>query len=387
MSRHPAPGTGQRKLPNQVACRLLIGAAGLAAALGLAAWCVLSLPQFGGTPAGARLERMRANPLFRDGRFANPVPPASYSLDFAWKMLEGQFGSETRTPPGRIPVVAVAPALSRSPPAPNLRAFWIGHASVYVELDGVRMLFDPVFSEYASPFPPFGPKRFAPPPIALSALPKIDAVLITHDHYDHLDMPTVRHFAALGSEFFVPLGIGAHLERWGVPPASIHELEWWEERALKGLRIVATPARHYSGRGLTRNGTLWTSWAVIGARHRFYVSGDSGYSDHFRTIGQQLGPFDLAFVKIGAYGPGSPWLDIHMSAEDAVRAHQDLRARRLFPVHWGTFNLAFHDWDEPIKRALAAARKNNVEVLTPRIGEMVDADGPLGGSPWWETVR
>jgi len=188
--------------------------------------------------------------------------------------------------------------------------------------------------------------------------------------------------------FFVPLGIGAHLERWGVPAARIRDMEWGQEQTLGGVRIVSTPSRHYSGRRLgDRNATLWTSWSVLGARHRFYVSGDTGYSDHFGRIGEQFGPFDLAFVKVGAYGPGAPWLDIHMSAEDAVRAAKDVRAKRMFPVHWGTFNLAFHAWDEPIRRTLAAARAAQLDALTPRIGETVDVDAPFTSSAWWESVR
>jgi L-ascorbate metabolism protein UlaG (beta-lactamase superfamily) len=386
----------------------------LIAVVAIATPLVLSLPQFGGELTGTRLARARANPQYRDGKFANPLPPASYTWADARALFVGQFfGDEVREPPGAIPVVPVTAASLQSPPNPGLRAFWIGHASLYVQLDGVRLLIDPVFSDYASPFE-VGPKRFHPPPIALAALPTIDAVLITHDHYDHLDMRTVQQLArrahpqaaaipppppegvepngratlARDTLFVVPLGIGAHLERWGVSAQRIRELEWGQEHTLGGVRIVSTPARHYSGRRLgDRNATLWTSWSVIGARHRFFVSGDTGYSDHFRVIGEQFGPFDLAFVKVGAYGPGAPWLDIHMSAEDAVRAARDVRARRLFPEHWGTFNLAFHAWDEPIRRTLAAARANQVEVVTPRVGEIVDADAPFASSAWWEAVR
>ncbi len=350
---------------------------------------VLTLPPFGGKLGGERLARARANPQYQGGVFVNPAPPAPYTADYVWALVTGQFfGAEVREPPAPIPVLAVPPdALKRAPAAAGLRAFWIGHASVFIEIDGLRLLIDPIFSERASPFN-IGPKRFHPPPIGLAELPPIDAVLITHDHYDHLDMRTVQHLAGRGSAFFVPLGIGAHLQAWGVPDAQVHELEWWKEEALKGVRIVSTPSRHYSGRGLTdQNKTLWTSWSVIGAAHRFYVSGDTGYGDHFRRIGERFGPFDLSFIKVGAYGPGAPWLDIHMSPEDAVRAHGELRARRLFPVHWGTFNLAFHAWDEPIKRTLAAARTSQAEVLTPRIGEIVDADRPFPPNPWWEGVR
>ena len=332
---------------------------------------------------------MRANPYYHDGAFVNPLPPAPYTLAVAWELFKGQFfGNEVRQPPAAIPVVAVKPDdLKIDPATPRLRAFWIGHASIYIEIDGLRMLTDPIFSEYASPFD-IGPKRFHPPPIALADLPKINAVLITHDHYDHLDMKTVQQLAQQGANFYVPLGIGAHLQRWGIAEAQIHDMEWWQEHTLHGVRIISTPSRHYSGRGLTdKDATLWTSWSVVGPRHRFYVSGDTGYSDHFKTIGDKLGPFDMSFIKIGAYGPTAPWLDIHMSAEDAVRANVDLRARKMFPEHWGTFNLAFHDWDEPIRHAVAAAKANQVELLTPRVGEMVDADAVFTSTPWWESVR
>ena len=369
--------------------RVVLIAAAFVALVTVGAAYVLSLPTFGGRLTGDRLARARANPNYRDGAFVNPHPPASNGLADAWNLFSGQFfGDEVRVPPSTIPVLPVArETLMNMPGAPSLRAFWIGHASVYVEIDGVRLLIDPIFSEYASPFA-FGPRRFHPPPIALADLPPIDAVLITHDHYDHLDMPTVQQLAGRGTIFFVPLGIGAHLMEWGVSEAQVRELEWWQEQSVGGVRIISTPSRHYSGRGLTdRNATLWTSWSVIGARHRFYVSGDTGYSEHFRTIGERLGPFDLSFVKIGAYGPGAPWLDIHMSTEDAVRAHVDLKARRLFPVHWGTFNLAFHAWDEPIKRTLAAAKALQVDVLTPQVGEMVSADQAFVSRAWWDTVR
>jgi L-ascorbate metabolism protein UlaG (beta-lactamase superfamily) len=369
--------------------RWWVGAAVAVLALAATAAFVLSLPQFGARLAGERLARAQANPLYRDGKFANPLPPAGYRAVDVWNLVNGQFfGDEVRVPAAAIPVVAVAPdALKSVMPAPGLRAFWIGHASVFIEIDGLRMLVDPIFSDYASPFD-IGPRRFHPPPIGLAELPAVDAVLITHDHYDHLDMRTIQHLASRGSTFFVPLGIGAHLQAWGVPAAQLREMEWWQEQTLRGVRIVSTPSRHYSGRGLTdKNATLWGSWSVVGARHRFYVSGDTGYSDHFRSIGERLGPFDLSFVKIGAYGPGAPWLDIHMSAEDAVRAHRDVRARRMFPVHWGTFNLAFHAWDEPIERALAAARAGQVELLTPRVGEMVNADQAFASSAWWRALR
>jgi L-ascorbate metabolism protein UlaG (beta-lactamase superfamily) len=372
--------------------RLVRGAIVLAVLAGVGAgagWAVLSQPQFGARMSGARLERAKANPQYRDGRFVNVQPEAPTTLAALGDYVVRQFsGDEVRVPPAPVPVRVVdAAALALAPGASALRAFWIGHASTYVELDGLRLLLDPVFAERVSPLP-VGPRRFHPPPIALADLPPIDAVLVSHDHYDHLDMATVRHLAARGARFFVPLGIGAHLERWGVPAAQIDEMEWWQRRTLRGVEFVCTPTRHYSGRGLSdRSATLWSSWSVLGPRHRIYYSGDTGYSTHFAEIGSRLGPFDIAFVKIGAYGPGASWLDIHMSPEQAVQAHRDVRARRMFPVHWSTFNLAYHDWDEPVRRAVAEARRTGVALVTPRVGEWVDADQEFASTPWWEAVR
>ena len=372
--------------------RLVRGAIVLAVLAGVGAgagWAVLSQPQFGARMSGARLERAKANPQYHDGRFVNAQPEAPTTLAALGDYVVRQFsGDEVRVPPAPVPVRVVdAAALALAPGASALRALWIGHASTYVELDGLRLLLDPVFAERVSPLP-VGPRRFHPPPIALADLPPIDAVLVSHDHYDHLDMATVRHLAARGARFFVPLGIGAHLERWGVPAAQIDEMEWWQRRTLRGVEFVCTPTRHYSGRGLSdRSATLWSSWSVLGPRHRIYYSGDTGYSTHFAEIGSRLGPFDLAFVKIGAYGPGPSWIDIHMAPEQSVQAHRDVRARRMFPVHWSTFNLAYHDWDEPIRRAVAEARRSGVEVVTPRLGEWVDADLEFASTAWWEAVR
>ena len=344
---------------------------------------MLTLPTFGGRVTGARLERAGANPLYRDGKFVNVVPPAGYSFgDMKLMFTEQFFGKEQRVPASPIPVLPVpAESLETAPPASRLRAFWAGHSTAYIEIDGIRLLTDPIFSEHASPFN-LGFRRLHPVPIALAELPRIDAVVISHDHYDHLDMPTVKQLAARGTPFFVGLGIGAHLERWGVPAPQIHEMEWWQEETVGGVRIISTPARHYSGRrGLDANATLWSSWSILGPTHRIYYSGDTGYSDHFQQIGNRLGPFDLTFIKIGAYGPVQGWLDIHMTAEDAVRAARDLGAKRMFPLHWATFNLQYHDWNEPIKRATAEAARIGVDLVTPRVGEIVGA--AFASSVWW----
>ncbi len=354
----------------------------------VAAYMILSLPVFGGRISGERLNRVQANPQYKDGSFVNVETQASFNLaDISSFLTESFFYDEIRTPPSSIPVVSVSALSLKTSPTPILRAFWIGHAGVFIEIDSVRLLIDPVFSDYASPFD-FGPKRFHPPPIALQDLPKIDMVLISHDHYDHLDMKTIMYLAKRGTQFFVPLGIGAHLERWEVPKSQIRELAWWEDQMLNGLKIICTPTRHYSGRGLTDyKQTLWSSWSVIGPKHRFYYSGDTGYSKHFREIGERFGPFDMSFIKVGAYGPGDSWLDIHMDPEQAVQAHKDVSAKRMFPVHWGTFNLAYHDWDEPIKRTLQAARVAEIDLVTPRIGEFVFANRAFQSENWWESVN
>jgi L-ascorbate metabolism protein UlaG (beta-lactamase superfamily) len=368
--------------------RIALALAAVVTVLAAAGWAVLSQPQFGAPMTGARLARALANPQYHNGRFVNLEPEAPSTTSLTEYTLRQLTGKEVRVPPAPVPVLAVdKSSLQATPPAAGLRAFWIGHASTYVEIDGLRFLLDPVFAERVSPLP-VGPGRFHPPPIALADLPRIDAVLISHDHYDHLDMETVRHLAQRGSRFLVPLGIGAHLERWGVPPAQIEELEWWQERSLGKVRIVCTPTRHYSGRGLdNRSSTLWSSWSVIGPQHRFFYSGDTGYGKLFQEIGARLGPFDMAFIKIGAYGPGAAWTDIHMTPEQAVQVHRDVRAKRMFPVHWSTFNLAYHDWDEPIRRTAAEAARVGADLVTPRVGEVVDADRPFQSTRWWEAVR
>jgi L-ascorbate metabolism protein UlaG (beta-lactamase superfamily) len=351
---------------------------------------IFRLPTFGGKVSGERLARMQANPQYKEGAFVNVEPEAPLTLSQGWSFIAKQFFyDEVRVPPSEIPVVTVAPSSLELSATAALRAFWIGHASTYVEIDGARILIDPIFSDFASPFN-YGPKRFHSPPIALTDLPGVDAVVISHDHYDHLDMPTVMQLAKehINTLFYVPLGVGAHLQAWGIPEDRIVELDWWQEHSLGEIKIVCTPTRHYSGRGLMdRKATLWSSWTVIGPHHRFYYSGDTGYSNHFREIGERFGPFDMSFVKVGAYGPGASWLDVHMDPEHAVQAHIDVQAKRMFPVHWGTFNLAFHDWDEPIKRTLLAAKKQKIELVTPRVGEFVSADQVFRSENWWEGVK
>lgn len=354
-----------------------------ASALLLAAGC----SSIGDTTPPSESAKAKASKQFDGEKFKNTIPPQPRPSGEIMSNLQGQFfGDQIRTPPGPIPVVPItADAFSD---APGLRAWWLGHASVIVEIDGKRLLIDPMFSERASPFTFVGPKRFHPPPIALEQLPRIDAVLISHDHYDHLDMATVQFLGSKGTHFYVPLGIGGDLRYWGVPAAQVHELDWGESATIGDVTLNSGPARHYSGRWLTdQNETLWGSWAIVGPRHRVFYAGDSGYSPHFKQIGERFGPFDLTIIKIGAYGPGVFWTEIHMPAELAVQAHVDVGGKRMLPVHWATFNMAHHDWNEPPEIALKAAREKNVDMVTPRVGEKVTVGQSFDSTTWWRDVK
>lgn len=343
------------------------------------------LKSIGGRVSGKRLERVSRSQLFANGQFHNLLPEHRTSLQESRnQFVHGLFGKEQRVPAAPLPIIVEHRADYGALSPVGLRIAWMGHSSVLIEIDGYRILTDPVWSERASPVTWAGPKRFHPVPIALSELPRIDAVLISHDHYDHLDMSTTQALAARGTRFIVPLGVGAHLERWGMPPAQFTELDWGEETRLADLTIIAAPARHYSGRDpLHQNETLWSSWVIRGPTHRVFYSGDTGYTDHFKWIGHTYGPFDVTVVKIGAYDPS--WADIHMTPEEAVRAHQDVVGNILVPVHWGTFNMAFHSWDEPVERTVAAATTAGVRLAVPKPGQFVDLKQPPPLDYWWRS--
>jgi L-ascorbate metabolism protein UlaG (beta-lactamase superfamily) len=342
---------------------------------------------FGGIPDASTLERIRASPELVDGRFQNREPTSVMTGGSAWRTFaRWATGGEMRVPTCPLPLVTDTAARLARPSASGLRVTWLGHSTTLIELDGAVFLTDPVWSERASPSRWVGPKRFHPPPLALAELPRLDAVLISHEHYDHLDMQTVRALAARGVAFHLPLGIGAHLAAWGVPAAQIVEHDWWQEATLPGgVRLVATPARHFDGRGLPwRAGALWTSWSLVGPRHRVFFSGDTGRTASFRDIAAREGPFDVSLIEIGQYDPS--WGDIHLGPLGALDAQAALGAKVLLPIHWATFNLGFHAWSEPAETLVRLAESRGVAIVTPRLGEPVEPTLPSRTTPWWRAL-
>lgn len=347
------------------------------------------LTAFGAPPEGARYERMTRNARFFDGAFTNTRDVRAMSEERSnWVLFkEFLFSDAKRTPPAPLPVIDPKTAW-RTPPTSGLRVTWLGHSTVLIEIDGASVLADPMFSHRASPSVLVGPARFQPPPVAFDALPELDAVIISHDHYDHLDMASVRALAALGIPFFVPLGVGAHLEAWGVPEAQLVELEWWQHAELPGhpLRLHATPSQHFSGRALNDNNvTLWSSWVLEGAEHRVFFSGDTGLAPEFPEIGARLGPFDLVMLEVGAWHPS--WGAIHLGPDQAVEAHAQLGGGPLMPIHWGTFNLALHAWDQPLERLAQLAQERDLPLVVPRPGEPLEPKLTQGFEPWWRDVQ
>ncbi|MDT0306579.1 MBL fold metallo-hydrolase [Streptomyces sp. DSM 44917] len=348
---------------------------------------------FGARPSGERLARVLRSPQYRDGAFRNGGPVrlgGSGDLPALLRDLLLHPDRGRRKPAGPVPLVRPAAADPSDRPGSGLRLTWLGHAGVLAEIDGHRVLFDPVWGERCSPFPFAGPRRLHRSPLSLRELGRLDAVVISHDHYDHLDMPTIRSLARGGAAFVMPLGVGAHLEHWGVPARRLTELDWGESTRVGELTLTATPGQHFCGRGLRdRFQTLWASWVVAGPRHRVFHSGDTGYFPGFAAIGREHGPFDATMMQVGAYST-EHWPDIHMTPEEGVRAHLDLSGGSahgvLLPVHWGTFVLAMHPWEEPAERTVREAGRLGVTVAVPRPGESFEPAAGLPLTAWWEAV-
>ncbi|WP_121354252.1 MBL fold metallo-hydrolase [Flavisolibacter nicotianae] len=328
---------------------------------------------------------MQVTDHFNGKIFLNPVPTEVMGKGAIWRLLGKAFQKHPHREPAKSPgPFSVDHDALRTIPDSALRVTWLGHSSLLIDVDGKRFLTDPLWYQRASPFRYLGPRRFFPNPLSLEALPHIDAVLLSHDHYDHLDRKSILHLTQKNIPVITMLGVGKRLLQWGISPGLVTELDWWDAVPFGGEHtITAAPARHFSGRGLTdRFSTLWGSFAIKGPLHRVFYGADSGYFNGFVTIGENLGPFDLALLEIGAYN--EEWEAIHMGPENAVQAALDLKAAQLMPIHWGTFNLAMHPWTEPVERLLDAAAKKDVSLVLPAPGDTTPITGNSHNSGWWK---
>ncbi|MER2998249.1 MBL fold metallo-hydrolase [Pontibacter populi] len=368
--------------------RIALYALGFIVLLAFVAGCsFLKLsPQFGAEAKGDRLKTMQQSPNYKNGQFRNPVPT---NMDIGFKGFVKIFSArifgntDNQVPDWEIPVMKLeAGKFTNTVQDTATIVTWLGHSAFMVEIDGKRLLLDPMLGDIASPISFIGPKRFSKLPVTVEELPQIDAVLISHDHYDHLDYGSIKKLNEKTGHFYVALGVGAHLERWGVPAEKITEMDWWQETKFKGLTFAATPSRHFSGRGFDdRMKTLWMSWVIVGKEDRIFFSGDSGYFNGFAEIGNKYGPFDITLMECGQYN--ELWPNIHLMPEQTVQAHLDLKGKLLMPIHWGAFALAMHTWTDPIERVTTEAARLKVPITTPLIGESIVLGKKAPGKVWW----
>ena len=349
----------------------------------------LKHPVFGARPSAQDIQRFDRSPHYnsaervfenRRAQLFNQMRRDSSTLD----LLQEWFTPRVDGSPSQA-LPQLTPDLNRFTAASNIaKIIWLGHSTFLMNLDGVTVLVDPVFSNAAAPVS-FTAKRFQPPVLSLNELPPIDIILISHDHYDHLDMKTIRFFSESHVEFITPLGVGAHLRRWGVDTSRIHENDWWESTRFNDIEFIATPAQHFSGRnGINNNESLWASWVILSGDLRVFFSGDSGYDTHFKKIGERYGPFDVAFMENGQYD--SAWEAVHLLPQQTAQAYFDLNARWLFPVHWGMFELAFHTWYDPVVDLAELADARAIALLTPQLGELVELHEDTATVRWWEPL-
>jgi L-ascorbate metabolism protein UlaG (beta-lactamase superfamily) len=347
------------------------------------------MKSLGRKATGARLERMQASPRWSGEGFRNlhPIAPGLRDPNAPRPTISDFLcGGNRRVPVGPLPSLDPRDTWRRGAGS-GLRATWLGHSTVLLEIDGLRVLTDPVWGPRASPSTLAGPKRFQPVPVRLREMPPVDLIVLSHDHYDHLDYPTIAALARTDIPFVTSLGVGAHLEAFGVRPERITELDWWETHALPGaeLSVTAAPSQHFSGRALKdRNATLWSAMVIATPRHRVFFSGDTGLTGEYAAIRSRLGPFDLVMLEVGAHHPA--WGDIHLGPVNALEAHALLGGGPFLPVHWGTFALAMHAWDEPAETLLAEGGARGVPLVLPRLGEPVEPSHAPLARPWWRAV-
>ena len=359
-------------------------------------YSLLGCSQLGENPSGTYLEELKKSPNYsiENKRFKNRRENLLEELgeeDSFWKNPMKRFSNNMLFNPNQTVPAKTLPEV-RPPniqkflePTGSIKFIWFGHSTILVNIRNTIVLVDPIFSPSASPVNFIVP-RFQPPVLDLQELPKIDVVLISHDHYDHLDMHTVQYLKDYVSKFVVPLGVSAHLRSWGVQDIQITELDWWKSFDFMGVSFTSTPAQHFSGRQALFNTqqTLWSSWVVQSGNVSFYFSGDSGYDVHYKQIGEQFGPLDLVFIDSGQYNVR--WKGVHNLPEEAVQASIDLKGRYLVPVHWGMFNLAIHNWYDPIQESEKFSKKHNVKLMTPKLGQLISLEDQTMTSDWWSNL-
>lgn len=330
-----------------------------------------------------KMEKIQKSPQFNDGKFKNKKewiqPPITKTISVMWKFLTG---GSNRTPDFDLPRQKADLAKFNGRMKNQLTSIWLGHSTLLINIDGFKIITDPVFEKSVSFF---GPTRFnGETPVDIEQIKDIDVIIISHNHYDHLNKFSVQKLNSKTKKFIVPLAVGAELEGWGVPREKITELDWWDEIKINyDLTITATPSQHFSGRSITdRDVTLWASFVVKAPNHKIFFSGDSGYFEGFKEIGNKFGPFDMTFLECGAYNEN--WHHIHMFPEETVMAHLDLKGKVLHPIHWGTFNLSIHPWYEPMMRLNIAAMKSNVITSTPVVGGSTTYGNGVISEKWWE---
>ncbi|MBW7475520.1 MBL fold metallo-hydrolase [Paenibacillus oenotherae] len=342
-------------------------------------------PVFGGNANNEQKERYTKFNNYVNGKFVNGVPTKMDMSVSDYFSMSKEFisGAKDRNPAGKLPVPKIDWNKIKGE---EDSLTWFGHSAFLLSLDNKKLLVDPMLGPVASPVSIVGSKRYSEDMLhIIDEMPRIDAVFITHDHYDHLDYPSIRRLKDKVGHYFVPCGVSAHLIRWGVAKERITEFNWWDEMEFQGLTVALTPSKHFSGRGLfNRDTTLWGGWVILGTQTRFYTSGDGGYGAHFKEIGEKYGPFDIALIEGGQYDRRWSW--VHMTPEEAVQTHVDVNGENMMLIHWGAFTLAYHGWTEPIERALAEVEKTNVNLIAPQIGETITLNGELtsSNSSWWK---
>ncbi|MGB5820995.1 MAG: MBL fold metallo-hydrolase [Saonia sp.] len=343
-------------------------------------------PQFGGKATEEQKAIYAASENYKDERFVNTKNvELDMSLRDMGKSLVGYFKSQPNTVPKESLPVQKIDSLNIVAHNGGTRLIWFGHSAFLLQMENKNILIDPMFGEVPAPHPMLGGKRFSKElPIEVEKIPEIDAVLISHDHYDHLDYGTIKKLKNKVQLFYTPLGVGVHLQKWGIEKERIVELDWWQETTFEELRFTCTPAQHFSGRGFTdRTKTLWSSWVIQSSTENIFFSGDSGYDNHFKEIGKKYGPFDFAMIECGQYN--DMWPDIHMFPEETAQAGLDVRAKKIMPIHWGAFKLAMHTWTDPIERVTKKAKELNIDIVIPRIGaSILLKEGDTINDKWWD---